>query len=290
MSIRSILAPVDGAHDNRVVLEQALELARVFSAHVDALHVRPDPRDAVPLFGEGLSGNMVEDMIEAADQDSATKAANLHKMFDDLCSCRGVPQVHGPGGGEDTMTATWREDIGREDEIVSWRGRLADVVVCARPGEDTSPMRSLTLHAALFECGRPVLTLPPEPELMETGRVVAIAWNGTAQAARAVHAAMPIILRAYEVNVLTCESERTHPTAADELAEYFGWWGVTPKIRSFPPGSASPSQAILEQTHEVSADMLVCGAYSHSRLLQTVMGGVTSALMDMAKIPVFFSH
>lgn len=290
MSIRSILVPVDGAHDNQAMLENAFELARVFNAHVEALHVRPDPRDAVPLFGEGLSGDMVEDMISSADKDSQNKAGALRKIFDDLCSSRDVPQVMEPGGGEDAITATWREQVGREDEVVAWRGRLADLVVIARPGEDSSPMRSLTMHATLFECGRPVLALPVAPSLKETGRVVAIAWNGTAQAARAVHAAMPIITRAYQVNVLTCESERTLPTAADELAQYLGWWGVTPKVVSFPPGAEGAGQAILDQAYALDADMLVCGAYSHSRLMQTVMGGVTSSLMDVANIPVFFSH
>jgi len=290
VSIRSILVPVDGAHDNQAILENALELARTFNAHVDALHVRIDPRDSVPLFGEGLSGDMVEEMVTSADRESNAKADALRTLFEDLCKTRNVPQVAGPGGGEDAITATWREKVGREDEVVAWRGRLADLVVTARPDADASPMRALTLHATLFECGRPVLALPTDPKVAEIGRVVAIAWNGTAQAARAVHAAMPIITRAYEVNVLTCESERTQPTAADELAEYLGWWGVTPKVIGFPPGDQSIGQAILDQAYDVNADMLVTGAYSHSRLMQTVLGGVTSAMMDVAAIPVFFSH
>jgi len=290
MSIRSILAPVDGAADNRAIVENALELARAFNAHVDVLHVRPDSRDAVPLFGEGLSGDMVEEMIVSADRDYAAKANGLKTLFDTLCKNRDVPQVTGPGGGEDAISATWHDITGREDEAVAWRGRLSDLVVTARPGEDSSPMRALTLHAALFECGRPVLALPTDPDVKEIGRVVAIAWNGTAQAARAVHAAMPIITRAYEVNVLTCESTRTEPTAADELAQYLGWWGVTPKVVSFPPGPEGAGASLLTHAKDVKADMLVCGAYSHSRLMQTVLGGVTSALMDDADIPVFFSH
>jgi len=290
MSIRSILAPVDGASDNTAIVENALELARAFNAHVDVLHVRPDARDAVPLFGEGLSGDMVEEMIASADRDCTAKAAALKTLFDTLCKNRDVPQVTSPGGGEDAITATWHDETGREDEMVAWRGRLADLVVTARPGEDSSPMRALTLHAALFECGRPVLALPVDPDVTEIGRVVAIAWSGTAQAARAVHAAMPIITRAYEVNVLTCESTRTEPTAADELAQYLGWWGVTPKVVSFPPGPKGAGASLLAHAKDANADLLVCGAYSHSRLMQTVLGGVTSALMDDADIPVLFSH
>ncbi len=290
MSIRSILVPLDGASDNQVILENALELARTFDAHVDVLHVRADPRDAVPMLGEGLSGDMVEELVESADRETATRAQELRALFNDICERRGVPLVTEPGGGEDAVTATWREQIGREDDVVSWRGRLADLVISARPSEEASPMRSLTMHATLFDCGRPVLALPADPEASELGRVVAIAWNGTAQAARAVHAAMPLITRAYEVNILTCEAERTDPTAADELAEYLGWWGVTPKVVCFPPGSGGAGQAILDHAIEAKADLLVCGAYSHSRLMQTVMGGVTSALMNGSPLPVLFSH
>lgn len=290
MSIRSILVPVDGDHDNRSIIENAFEFARAFDAHVDVLHVRPDPRDAVPLFGEGLSGDMVEEMIASADQSTTAKALSLRALFDELCQAQDIPKVEGPGGGEDGITATWREEIGREDDVVAWQGRLADVIVTARAGEDNSPMRALSLHAALFECGRPVLTLPVAPKVVQTGRVVAIAWNGTAQAARAVHAAMPIITRAAEVNILTCESERTEPTAGDELAQYLAWWGVSPKVSSFPPGTDGVGRAMLSKTGDLNADLLVSGAYSHSRLMQTVMGGVTRDLMDHADIPVFFSH
>ena len=129
-----------------------------------------------------------------------------------------------------------------------------------------------------------------KPKVNECGGVGAIAWNGTAQAARAGQSAMPIITRAYEVNVLTCESTRTEPTAGDELAEYLGWWGVSPKVISFPPGSVGAGASLLAHAQDVNADMLISGAYSHSRLMQTVLGGVTSALMDDADIPVFFSH
>jgi len=290
MSIRSILTPVDGASDNQAILENALGLARSFAAHVEVLHVRGDARDAVPMFGEGLSGDMIEEMISAAEHDTATKAATIKDMVDGLCEAQDVPQITVPGDGEDALTATWREEVGREDELVAWRGRLSDLTVTARPGDESSPMRALTLHAALFECGRPVLVLPTNPEVADFGRIIAIAWNGTAQAARAVQAAMPLITRASEVYVLSCESTRTDPTAGDELAGYLGWWGVSAKVVSFPPGPDGVGESLLEHAANVKADMLVCGAYTHSRLMQTVLGGVTSTLMDTANIPVFFSH
>ncbi len=278
MSIRSILVPLDGDADNAVILETALTLARTFGAHVDALHVRSDARDAVPLLGEGMSGDMVEEMIGASEQAAAAKALALKSQFDKTCN-----------SGDDTQ---WTGLAGREDEEVAWRGRLTDMTVTMQPGEDGPPMRALTIHSALFESGHPVLVLPQGGTAQAEGfpRTIAIAWNGTAEAAHAVHGAMPLITRAAKVCVLTCESTRTQVTAADELATYLGRWGVTAEVNTFPPGGASIGTTMLDEAGKVGADLLVCGAYSHARFMQIVLGGVTSVLMEDAEIPVLFSH
>lgn len=278
MSIRSILVPLDGDADNAVILDTALALSRIFSAHVDALHVRPDARDAVPLMGEGMSGDMVEEMIGASEQAAAAKAAALKALFD--------------GAILPSDDAQWTELAGREDEEVAWRGRLTDLIVTQRPTEDSQPMRALSIHAALFESGHPVLVLPavaPVPT-GDFARTIAIAWNGTAEAAHAVHGAMPLITRASKVCVLTCESKRTQVTAADELAAYLARWGVTAEVNTFPPGTDTVGETILAEADKAKADLLVCGAYSHARFMQLVLGGVTSVLMEDAKIPVLFSH
>ena len=276
MSIRSILVPLDGSPDNLVVLKTALNLARGFSAHLDALHVRADTRDVAPMFGEGMSGEMMEDMIATAERETKARADAVESMFLDAV-------------GTDDNTH-WVSVDGREDEQVAWRGRLADLIVMARTDEDGSPMRALTMHAALFETGRSVLVLPPDYQEGPLGNTVAIAWNGTAQAARAVHGAMAFITRASSVHVMTCESLRTHETAADELAAYLKRWGVTAHVHAFPPLEGDVGNAILAEAEGVRADILVSGAYSHARLMQAVLGGVTTALMDDASMPVMFSH
>lgn len=276
MSIRSILVPLDGAADNAVLMRTALSVAHGFSAHLDALHVRADSRDVAPMFGEGMSGEMLEEMIASAER-AANEAAEA------------VETVFREAVGADDF-AHWLTSDGREDEHVAWRGRLADLIVMARPAKDGSPMREMTLHAALFETGRPVLVLPPAYQPGDLGHSIAIAWNGTAQAARAVHGAMGFITRAKKIHVLTCESTRTQVTAADELADYLKRWGVTAQVHAFPPLDGDVGGAILAEATKAGADMVVCGAYSHARLMQAVLGGVTTALMDEALVPVLFSH
>lgn len=276
MSIRSILVPLDGGSDNPVLLQTALGLARTYSAHLDVLHVRADSRDVAPMFGEGMSGDMIEQMIASAENAADVRTNVAHALFDEQVT--------------PDDKAHWIVLDGREDECMATRGRLADLIVLANAGEDSPPMRALTAHAALFETGRPVLVLPDGYEAADIGLTIAVAWNGTAQAARAVQGAMPLIARASKVHVLTCESTRTKVTAADELADYLKRWGVTTQVHAFPPLSGDVGNAILAESDMAGADMLVCGAFSHSRLLQAVLGGVTTAMMDDAKVPVLFSH
>ena len=287
--MRTLLVPIDGSADSEALARSAFAIARENSAHVDALHVRPDPRDAVPLLGEGLSGDMIENMINAADTEAQTRADAARTLFETIAKAEGVTFVVGPGS-ESGVTTTWHDVSGREDEVVAWRGRLADLIVMARPGEDASAMRSLSLHAALFETGCGVLALPPSPEPLLSARKIAIAWNGTQPATRAVHAALDILGRAKEVHVLSCESERTDPSAAIELADYLKWRSITASVHEFAPGDRHIADALLDRAAEVNADLLVMGAYSHSRLLQTVLGGVTSIVLSDAKIPLLMAH
>lgn len=276
MGYHSILVPLDGDDDNAAILRSALDVAEHFSAHVDAMHVRADARDVAPMFGEGMSGEMMEEMIASAERAANEKAARVETLFQSTC-------------GKSDL-AHWMVVDGREDEHIAWRGRLSDLIVVARGGENASPMRDLSLHAALFESGRPVLVLPPGGEGSGLPSTVAIAWNGTPQAAHAVQGAMPLITRAKAVHVLTCESSRTEVTAADELADALKRWGVSSQVRAFPPQDGDVGAALLDHAAQVGADLLVSGAYSHARLMQAVLGGVTTALMDDADLPVLFGH
>ena len=289
MTYRSIIVPIDGGRDSQALAESAFALAREHTAHVDALHVKPDPRDVVPLLGEGMSGDIVEEMVLAAQREADTRAASARETFEAAAKAAGAAFVAGPGNAEG-ITTTWHEVSGREDEQLAWRSRLSDIVITARPGEVSGAMRFLTLNAALFESACGALVLPPDSKPASQFSTVAIAWNGSQPAARAVAAALPMLVRAKAVHIMTAESERTDPLAADELAQYLGWHSITPTVHAFGPGSGSMAEALLEKCQSLGADVLVIGAYSHSRLMQTILGGVTSEMLESAPMPLLMSH
>lgn len=286
MSIRSMLVAVDGTERSDGVLNTALAIARQLDAHLEALHVKPDAREAVPLLGEGMSGAMIEEMIDLAEREADARAARARAQFDAAVAETGVPTCDappGPGG----VCVTWRQETGREDETVAWRGRLSDLIVAARPAGDAEAASALVLNAALFESGRPVLVVPPAP-VGEVGRTIAIAWNGSAQAARAVAAAMPLLQAAASVRILTISSAATPAAAGEELSKYLHWHGISAETVTSEEIEGAVGADVLGKAG--GADLLVMGAYTHSRLRQLILGGVTRYVLENASIPVLMSH
>ncbi|MCB2103008.1 MAG: universal stress protein [Rhodobacterales bacterium] len=287
MPIRTILAPVDGSEASKSAMDMAFALGRDLPAHVDVLHVRPDPKDAVPLLGEGMSGAMIEEMIELAEKESGQHAQSARGMFEAACKDQNIPlaEMPDPAAG---VTAGWIEITGREDEITACRGRLADLIVVARPVADSEVSTTLTINAALFESGRPVLIAPPGPPRSLTGTAV-VAWNGSAEAARSVAAAGPLLRRFDKVLIVTSGEGEAGVPSGDRLSQYLAWHGVASDVTTISDGRGAGSE-ILAACAGCDANLLVMGAYTHSRLRQLILGGVTSHMLAEATIPVLMSH
>lgn len=288
MTIRKLLVPVTGGDTCRPALAAALTVARDFDAHVEALHVRPDPQEAVPLLGEGVSGAMIEDLINLTRSEAETRAHHARAMFEEACAAFGVeeradPSFAGP-------SAEWCDVVGREDDETVRRGRLADLVVAGHPASSADGPSGLTLNAALFEGGRPVL-VAPLTELQMLGRRVAVAWNGSAEAARAVTAALPFLQRADAIVLYSVETPVTPGDAAAELAQFLRWHTIaSTQTGNVPVTSKSAGEAILEACRADNIDLLVMGAYTHSRLREMILGGITRLMLEQAGVSLLMAH
>ena len=191
--------------------------------------------------------------------------------------------------GERKVTVSWRHEHGREDEVLARIGRLNDLIVVARPGDSDDVLTPMTLNAAIFESGSPVLVVPPGGTASIRKRV-AISWNGSVQSARAVSAALRILEQAEAVMVLTADSYRTSGARGTELASYLEWHGVKPDTQIFEASAGSVGLRLLEECEKFGADLLVSGAYTHSRMRQLILGGVTKHVLGHAKIPMLMAH
>ena len=288
MTYQVILVPVD-SNAGRRALRAAFGIAKGTNGHIEAFHVRADSKEAVPLLGEGMSGSMIEEMIELADKDGDERSSAARAIFDQFVAESGVTVTRGIEIGSG-VTASWHQEIGREDEKIANRGRVADLIVMAQPTGEVGRPSMMALHAAIFETARPVLMLPDEPP--ETiGSNVVIAWNGTSEASRAVAGAMPFLEKAKKVTALTVETEKSvNRVGGDELAQYLGAHGIAAERAVVPRTEKAVGAIILDFCTNVKADLLVTGAFTHSRLIQIILGGVTRHLIATAQLPVLMDH
>ncbi|MBE0531694.1 MAG: universal stress protein [Rhodospirillales bacterium] len=290
MPIKKILIAVRGSESSRSTIETGLLLAATLKAHAEVLHVLADPLHAVPAFGDGMTGRMADQLVSISEKDVAERARLARSMFDQYCIRNQVPVVTvNPPAGE--FSAAWVEMIGYADALMRRRGRLADMIVLGKPTFKPKLATSMTAQAGLFETGRPVLIAPPDtPKAI--GRNIAIAWNGSAEASRAVAAATNFFAAAEKVTVLTAESERTPAEAAQELADYLSLHGVRAETRIFAHMADKPlgGAALLKACDDVGADLLVMGAFIASGFRELIMGNATQQVLGEATIPVLMGH
>jgi nucleotide-binding universal stress UspA family protein len=275
MTIRSILAIADGGATTQATLETAVATAKRFDAALDVLHVMADVNSVVPVIGEGMSGAMVEQLMSAMGQTIATRAARARDAYRKACT-------------EPGAKISWRETTGREADVVAAVGRLTDLIVIGRPNGEAEAPLAATLDAALFDTGRPVLVASPTAARAIGGRV-ALAWNGSAQAARVVASALPILEAADHVSVLTVGTIDSAATAQDLIA-YLARHDVRASHESVAAGGASTGAVLLAHAEQSRADLLVMGAYGHSRLREMILGGATRDVLSAATIPVLMAH
>lgn len=273
--IKTILVLNDGGAAREATLSAGLALARAFAAHLEVLHVRADPETMVPVVGEAMTGAMVEQMMEAMARTVEARAGRARASFDALCQ---------PSG----LSVAWREVTGREPEALAGAGRLADLLVVGRPGGESESPMAATLDAGLFDTGRPVLVAPPKP-LSSIGDRIALAWNGSAQAARVVAAALPFMRRATKVTVLTGGGEDRKAPAA-QLLPYLARHSIVAEQHGFDHGHGPMGKALLAEATRLGADLLVMGAYGHSRLREMILGGATREVLDKSDLPVLMAH
>ncbi len=288
MTIKTLLAPVSAADVSRSTLEVALAVASRVGAHIDVMHVRPDPRGLVPYTGEGMDGSMIEEIMDVTEREGGERAAQTKELFDAFAAEKSVTVTAEPAAGDD-VTISWHTDVGREDEIVAIRGRLYDLIVVGRPLKDAALPSPITLEAALLDTGRPIIVAPPEAPAT-LGTSIAIAWEGSPEAARAIADAMPLLEQAETITILAPANGQVAPIDPEDLVRQLGWHGVSARVQPFDAAVTELGAAFLDQCAQAGADMLIKGAYSQSRLRQLILGGRTRHILANTTIPVLLAH
>lgn len=287
MAYRRLLLPLTGTAAGEAALSTALMVARMWNAHVHCLHVRVDARDVAPLAGEGLSGAMIEEMMAATERESGERAGRVRALFEKFVQGRDVTIALSAESAlkADGPTLSFESIAGREEDIVAQQSRLYDMAVVPHPEADEDVSSSDALHAVLFDSGRPVLIAPRQAPT-SIGTRVCCAWNGTAESAAAVAAALPWLHHAEAVRILYSDDYQRRGPTAEGLQAYLRWHNITAEAEPFKPQTREVGAGLLGGARDFNADLLCMGAYSHSRLRQLILGGVTRHVLENADIPV----
>jgi nucleotide-binding universal stress UspA family protein len=279
MSWKEILVYVDGQSNWRPTAEAAAQVAARFGAHLVGLEVihMPELRDGVVRRGLG------EEYFQQRRRDLEEDARRLGEEFSRWAD----------GAG---LRAEWRVGDGEPVKVLAVHARYADVVVVGPP----APHTLLSLEAPHFAAavvlaaGRPVLVVPAEGRPATLATNVAIAWNASREATRAVTDALPLMDGAARVSVLVVRPRtggQAHgPLPGADVAHYLAHHGTNVEVIRIDGDHREVGAVLLDQVARLGADLLVMGAYGHSRLREIVLGGATETVLERAVVPVLMSH
>jgi nucleotide-binding universal stress UspA family protein len=294
MVIRTILLALSGGKASEGAAATACRLARRFDAHLEALHVRPDPRETLPDLGVDISVPVATELIELVTRDSAEYATKAKSIFDAAVARHVIPIRDRPSGQERVApggaSASWREMLGHPSAIVPLRARCFDLVVLGRSGRVTSERSTDTVEETVFRGGPAALLAPMRPQV-PLGEVICIAWNNSPEAARAVGAAMPLLSGARQVHILMSADAGDHRAAGTELSDYLAWHGIAAASHLIRPRrGVETGELVRAAARDRGADMLVMGGYGRAPWREMIFGGTTRRMVGISRIPLLLAH
>ncbi|MEM9707220.1 MAG: universal stress protein [Pseudomonadota bacterium] len=280
-----LLVPVRGDGMGETVLAHAAALAHRHKSHIVVAHCRARPEDMIP-YGVPLPA-FVRDTIKAQAGELADQQEDgLRDVLHERATALDLTETDRPGGGR--ATVEFIEEFGRMADVIRHFGRLADLIVAAKPDRDRN-LGTNALKSGLFQTGRPVLMCPPQgPSPEDFGATIAVGWNGSLEAARAVATTLDLTGASDRVVILAAGKGENQGASAEELRDYYRLRGVAADIERFEAKNAG--LALLEKTGEVGAGLLVMGAYGQSHERETLFGGNTQTVVDEATVPVVLAH
>ena len=279
MPLKDILVHVDASPHAAVRLQLAIILARQHAAHLIGLHVVDTVLPTMALADGSGGGALLGELIDQLRADGLAAATGIEARFRETLR-------------REALDGEWRLAEGATPDAVAFHARTVDLaVVGQRDPEADSSSAGLVVEQVLFAAGRPVLVVPYAGHFETLGRRVLVGWNESPEAARAVADAMPLLVAAERVLVLTVnpdDVDGAEPGAA--IALHLARHGVRAQVEHVTAPDTPDAAVLLNKASELGADLLVIGAYGHSRLRELVLGGVTRTLLQSMTVPVLLSH
>lgn len=279
MAYKSLMTVLTNAEAMESTLSAAAELARREDAHLEVLCLGID-RTQAGYYYAGAAIVLQQDMLDRAEEEARTLDAKARERL----------------SREDIR---WSSEaavaqLGALNGLVAARARFNDLVILPKPfGPARGQEDEAVVEAALFEGQAPVLVLPDSGLGDSLGKRIVVAWNQSSEALVAVRRALPLLTKAETVDIAIVDpsshgSERSDP--GGPLSQFLARHGAQAEVSVLAKTMPKVSEVLLRHVHDRSADLLVMGAYGHSRFREAILGGATRAMLENADVPVFMAH
>ncbi len=279
MAYKSLLTVLTDTRLAAAPLEQAIALATVQDAHVDVLSLGLD-RSQIGYYYAGANAMILQETINRAQEE----VKEIDAFATDQMQRTDVRWAN-------DMAVAALADLGRH---VAEPARFADLAILPQPyGADQGAEVEAVIEATLFEGKAPVLVVPPDAAPITAPRRVVIGWNQSNEALVAIRAAMPFLIGADIVHIAVIDPPahgRSRSDPGGPVSQMLSRHGVSCEIDVLSKTMPRVSDILNRHVTDIDADMLVMGAYGHSRLREAILGGATRNMLEQAKVPVFMAH
>lgn len=278
MSYRDILVHLTLDPRNAARTQMAIGMARRFGARVSGLYTVPPPN--VPYYmGEYIPTELIQKQMDEAQKSSVGAKDDFLR----ICADAGIEH-------------RWLASDLAPVEALRLASRSADIALVGQPDPNPTDPAAIPYgtdvlpHELALQAGRPILAVPHAGDFGEIGRRVLVAWNGKREAARALHDAMPVLRGAEVVHIVTIGAERKGRTPLSDIAGHMQRHGLRLETAIITSNGAKVGVKLLEEARARGCDMMVMGAFGHSRLREMVFGGVTETVLSNMALPILLSN
>ena len=271
LSIKDILIHVDTAPAYGRRLRLAIALAQRCDAALIGGYVLPSP-DIVTLASDGTTAVALAAYLASLEEEAAAAEDRFRAML-----------------SEEGLRGEWRKGRGSVAACMADWARAADLVVLGQEDPDVA----VALDApedVILSCGRPVLVVPYAGEFDRIGEQALVAWNASREATRAVHDALPLLAMSKAVTILAVDPDDDERERGEELVRHLARHGLQAAAETKESRERAVADVLLSEAKALGCDLIVMGAYGHSRLRETILGGVTRDMLRRMTLPVLMTH
>ncbi|PSL22251.1 universal stress protein [Shimia abyssi] len=279
MAYKSLLTVLTDCNLAEAPLEQGALLARELDAHLDVFCLGVD-RSQIGYYYAGANAMVLQETLTHAQDEAVAIEEQAKRTL--------------TGSGVRWSTDTGVAQIADLSRHVAARARFADLVIHPKPyGDNRGAELEPTLEAALFEGQAPVLMMPDGAASITHPRTVSVGWNESAEALVAVRAALPFLQTADLVRVVVIDPPTHGPNRSDpggQLSQMLSRQGVRVEVDVLSKTMPRISDVLMRHARDTHVDMIVMGAYGHSRFREAILGGATRNMLEQSEVPVFLAH